>query len=102
MRSPFHRTDHLVTRDGTTGVYGITVAVDPTGMSVQALRLYERKGLLLPVRTPGGTRRYSDITRLRPSAPSSARASNSHASPAFSAWKPTTPPCTPTTLHCRN
>jgi len=48
-------------------VYGITVAADLTGMSVQALRLYERKGLLQPVRTPGGTRRYSDndITRLR-------------------------------------
>ena len=51
----------------TTGVYGITVAADLTGMSVQALRLYERKGLLQPARTPGGTRRYSDndITRLR-------------------------------------
>ena len=51
----------------TTGVYGITVAADLAGMSVQALRLYERKGLLQPVRTPGGTRRYSDndITRLR-------------------------------------
>ena len=54
-------------RDGTAGVYGITVAADLAGMSVQALRLYERKGLLQPVRTPGGTRRYSDndITRLR-------------------------------------
>ena len=53
--------------DGTAGVYGITVAGDLTGMSVQALRLYERKGLLQPVRTPGGTRRYSDhdIIRLR-------------------------------------
>jgi hypothetical protein len=30
--------------DGTAGVYGITVAGDLTGMSVQALRLYERKG----------------------------------------------------------
>lgn len=53
--------------DGAAGLYGITVAADLTGMSVQALRLYERKGLLQPVRTPGGTRRYSDndITRLR-------------------------------------
>ena len=36
-------------------------------MSVQALRLYERKGLLEPTRTSGGTRRYSDtdIARLR-------------------------------------
>ncbi len=53
--------------DGTTGVYGITVAADLAGMSVQALRLYERKGLLEPSRTSGGTRRYSDtdIARLR-------------------------------------
>ena len=31
------------------------------------MRLYERKGLLQPHRTPGGTRRYSDadIVRLR-------------------------------------
>jgi len=53
--------------DGTTGVYGITVAAELTGMSVQALRLYERKGLVEPNRTSGGTRRYSDtdIARLR-------------------------------------
>jgi MerR family transcriptional regulator, heat shock protein HspR len=53
--------------DGVTGVYGITVAAELTGMTVQALRLYERKGLVEPSRTTGGTRRYSDtdITRLR-------------------------------------
>ena len=53
--------------DGTAGVYGITVAAELAGMSVQALRLYERKGLLEPARTEGGTRRYSDtdIARLR-------------------------------------
>ena len=53
--------------DGTTGVYGITVAAELSAMSVQALRLYERKGLLQPHRTAGGTRRYSDadVARLR-------------------------------------
>lgn len=53
--------------DGTTGVYGITTAAQLAGMSMQALRLYERKGLLAPTRTTGGTRRYSDadIARLR-------------------------------------
>src|SRR3954447_22635644 len=53
--------------DGTTGVYGITTAAQLAGMSVQALRLYERKGLLEPTRTSGGIRRYSDtdIARLR-------------------------------------
>lgn len=53
--------------DGSTGFYGISVAAEMVGMSVQALRLYERKGLLEPARTGGGTRRYSDtdIARLR-------------------------------------
>ena len=51
--------------DGTTGVYGITTAAQLAGMSVQALRLYERKGLLEPDRTQGGTRRYSDADILR-------------------------------------
>ncbi len=53
--------------DGTTGDYGIAVAAELAGLSVQALRLYERKGLLEPTRTAGGTRRYSDtdIARLR-------------------------------------
>ena len=51
--------------DGTTWVYGITTAAQLAGMSVQALRLYERKGLLNPDRTQGGTRRYSDADILR-------------------------------------
>jgi DNA-binding transcriptional MerR regulator len=49
------------------GVYGITVAADLVGMGVQNLRLYEARGLLMPARTAGGTRRYSadDLDRLR-------------------------------------
>lgn len=42
------------------GIYGIAVAAELTGVPEQTLRLYERKGLLNPARTPGGTRRYSD------------------------------------------
>ena len=42
------------------GVYGIAVAAELVGVGEQTLRLYERKGLLTPVRTSGGTRRYSD------------------------------------------
>ncbi len=42
------------------GVYGITVAAEILGVGDQTLRLYERKGLLTPDRTPGGTRRYSE------------------------------------------
>lgn len=44
----------------TRGVYGITVAAELSGVGEQTLRLYERKGLLQPDRTPGGTRRYSE------------------------------------------
>ena len=55
------------TNDGMLGVYGISVAAELAGMSVQALRLYERRRLLEPSRTTGGTRRYSDrdVERLR-------------------------------------
>ena len=48
-------------------VYVISVAAELAGMHPQTLRIYERKGLLEPARTPGGNRRYSeaDIDRLR-------------------------------------
>jgi MerR family transcriptional regulator/heat shock protein HspR len=51
----------------TRAVFVISVAADLAGMHAQTLRLYERKGLVLPSRTPGGSRRYSedDIDRLR-------------------------------------
>jgi MerR family transcriptional regulator/heat shock protein HspR len=47
-------------------VYVISVAAEMAGMHPQTLRIYERKGLIEPYRTPGGTRRYSqeDIVRL--------------------------------------
>src|SRR3954454_11384854 len=53
--------------DSARGVYGISVAAELVGMGVQTLRLYEARGLLLPDRTDGGTRRYSadDLDRLR-------------------------------------
>lgn len=48
------------------GVYGISVAAEMVSMQVQNLRVYERRGLLEPDRTDGGTRLYSaaDIERL--------------------------------------
>jgi MerR family transcriptional regulator/heat shock protein HspR len=48
------------------GVFVISVAAELAGMHPQTLRIYERKGLIDPYRTPGGTRRYSqqDIERL--------------------------------------
>ena len=47
-------------------VYIISVAAEIVGMHPQTLRVYERKGLVDPYRTPGGTRRYSrvDLERL--------------------------------------
>jgi MerR family transcriptional regulator, heat shock protein HspR len=53
--------------DPARGLYGISVAAELTGCAPETLRLYERKELLTPVRTDGGTRRYSDddIARIR-------------------------------------
>lgn len=44
----------------TTAVYVISVAAELSGMHPQTLRIYERKGLVSPARTGGGSRRYSD------------------------------------------
>ncbi|HNI34954.1 MAG TPA: helix-turn-helix transcriptional regulator [Microthrixaceae bacterium] len=41
-------------------VYVISVAAELAGVHPQTLRIYERKGLLRPARTGGGSRRYSD------------------------------------------
>jgi len=48
-------------------VYIISVAAELAGVHPQTLRTYERKGLLKPARTAGGTRRYSakDVDRVR-------------------------------------
>ena len=47
-------------------LFSISVVTELTGVSQQALRGYEDKGLLTPYRTGGGTRRYSrrDIERI--------------------------------------
>jgi MerR family transcriptional regulator/heat shock protein HspR len=48
-------------------VYVISVAAELAGIHPQTLRVYERKGLLDPARTSGGSRRFSerDLARLR-------------------------------------
>lgn len=48
-------------------VYVISVAAELAGVHPQTLRIYERRGLLDPARTVGGSRRYSDrdIARLQ-------------------------------------
>ncbi|MGH9293574.1 MAG: heat shock protein transcriptional repressor HspR [Acidimicrobiales bacterium] len=58
-------------RDGgdrsARAVYVISVAAELAGVHPQTLRIYERRGLLDPARTVGGSRRYSeaDIAQLR-------------------------------------
>ena len=47
-------------RDVTRAVYVISVAAELAGVHPQTLRIYERKGLVDPARTGGGSRRYSD------------------------------------------
>jgi MerR family transcriptional regulator/heat shock protein HspR len=51
----------------TRAVYVISVAAELAGLHPQTLRIYERKGLVDPARTGGGSRRYSDddIAQLR-------------------------------------
>jgi MerR family transcriptional regulator/heat shock protein HspR len=55
-----------VTARRERAVFVISVAAEMSGMHPQTLRIYERRGLIEPYRTPGGTRRYSheDIERL--------------------------------------
>lgn len=50
----------------TEAVFVISVAAELAGIHPQTLRIWERRGLVEPYRTPGGTRRYSqaDIDRL--------------------------------------
>ena len=53
--------------DRGRAVFVISVAAELAGVHPQTLRIYERKGLVDPARTTGGSRRYSehDIDRLR-------------------------------------
>jgi len=51
-------------------VYVISVAAELAGVHPQTLRIYERRGLVDPARTGGGSRRYSDadialLTRIQ-------------------------------------
>ena len=55
-----------MSEERTRGVFAISVAAEMVSMQVQNLRVYERRGLLEPDRTAGGTRLYSqaDIETL--------------------------------------
>ena len=56
-----------VNPDRDRALYVISVAAELAGVHAQTLRIYERKGLIEPQRTQGGSRRYSerDIALLR-------------------------------------
>ncbi|MCL6091428.1 MAG: helix-turn-helix transcriptional regulator [Actinobacteria bacterium] len=54
------KRDRAPQRNGSMAVYVISVAAELAGVHPQTLRIYERKGLLGPARTLGGSRRYSD------------------------------------------
>jgi MerR family transcriptional regulator/heat shock protein HspR len=58
-RSASNRHDSQF-HDDQRAVYVISVAAELAGVHPQTLRIYERKGLLNPARTDGGSRRYSD------------------------------------------
>ena len=66
-RDTSERAEREMLRDANQAVYVISVAAELTGMHPQTLRIYERKGLLDPSRTSGGSRRFSerDLERLR-------------------------------------
>ena len=53
-------SDQDRTREVGRAVYVISVAAELAGCHPQTLRIYERKGLVMPARTDGGSRRYSD------------------------------------------
>ena len=57
----------MVARKADIGLYSISVVSQLLGTGQQNLRLYERRGLLTPDRTAGGTRKYSeaDLALLR-------------------------------------
>lgn len=50
----------MTERGDELGVYAISVVAQLVGTGQQNIRLYERKGLLTPDRTAGGTRQYSN------------------------------------------
>ncbi|MGD0741941.1 MAG: MerR family transcriptional regulator [Acidimicrobiales bacterium] len=54
-------------RQPPRALYVISIAAEIAGVHPQTLRIYERRGLLDPERTGGGSRRYSDadIAQLR-------------------------------------
>jgi len=55
----------MASTNDNRAVYVISVAAELAGVHPQTLRIYERKGLLDPSRTSGGSRRFSDTDLSR-------------------------------------
>lgn len=57
----------MTTTPPSRPVYTMGIAAELLDLPPATLRLYERKGLVFPARSEGGTRRYSedDIDRMR-------------------------------------
>src|SRR6478672_943050 len=64
---PPHGRETMADRSPESGLYAISVVAQLIGTGQQNIRLYERRGLLAPDRTAGGTRQYSeaDLVVLR-------------------------------------
>ena len=58
--APWGHLEVVTVARSARAVYVISVAAELAGVHPQTLRIYERKGLVDPARTPGGSRRYSD------------------------------------------
>ena len=67
MRGPEFPGRQDMNEISSRALYVISVAAELAGVHPQTLRIYERRGLVDPQRTGGGSRRYSDrdIQRLR-------------------------------------
>jgi MerR family transcriptional regulator/heat shock protein HspR len=65
--TPTSKPGGIAGDDAGRAVYVISVAAELAGVHPQTLRIYERKGLVDPSRTSGGSRRFSerDLARLR-------------------------------------
>lgn len=64
--SPDERDEKNGGEQGTAQpLYMISVAAQLAGVHPQTLRIYERRELICPQRTPGGTRVYSDLDIAR-------------------------------------
>jgi MerR family transcriptional regulator, heat shock protein HspR len=64
-RRNFGRSGRCSVAASDDGVYAISVAASMVSMEIQNLRVYERRGLLTPDRTSGGSRLYSDDDVVR-------------------------------------